>query len=92
MQDTLQLIASILLWSLSLIPNPALRYTAVGITAVLALIYAMYLKHPATQLRQLQNSIGNTEDIVRRAKLLCPRDHFNLAAFGVRLLEYALPI
>jgi hypothetical protein len=92
MQNTFQLIPYIVLWSLSLIPSPALRYVAVGIAAVLALIYAIYLKHPATQLRQLQNSIGNTEDIVRRAKLLCPRDHVSLAALGVRLLEYALPV
>ena len=61
MQDTFQLIASIILWSLSLIPNPALRYTALGITAVLALIYAIYLKHPATQLRRLQHTIRSEE-------------------------------
>jgi hypothetical protein len=92
MQDTVHLIASIILGCLSLIPNAGLRYAALGIASVLALIYAIYLKHPTMQLRQLQHKIGNTEDLVRRAKVLCPRDHLNLAGLGVQLLEYAFAV
>jgi hypothetical protein len=92
MQDTSQLITPIVLWSLSLIPNPALRYTVGGITAVLALIYIIYVKHPATQLRQVQDAAKKTEDLIQRAKMRCPWDHLNLTALGIRLLEYALPV
>jgi hypothetical protein len=89
MQDTSQLIASIILGSLSLISDPTLRYTALGMTALLALIYIIYLKHPATQLRQLQDTIEKMEDLIQQAKLNCRRDHLSLAALGVRLLECA---
>ena len=87
MQDTSQLTASLILGSLSLIPNPALRYTALGITTLLALICIIYLKHPATQLRQLQDTIDNIYELIRRAKVLYPREHLNLATLGARLLE-----
>ncbi|KAJ7141477.1 hypothetical protein C8R44DRAFT_867097 [Mycena epipterygia] len=77
----------ILLESLSLIPNHALRYTLLGITACLTLLYVVHLKRPPTQLRELEDVIKETEGIIRDAKLYCARDLLALAEKGVRLLE-----
>ncbi|KAJ6583839.1 hypothetical protein DFH09DRAFT_262758 [Mycena vulgaris] len=88
MQDnTSQLTVSILLASLALIPNTTFRYTALGFTTCLGVIYAVYLKHPLTQLRQLEKMLETTEDLVRTAKVQCPRDHLSLAEAWIRFLE-----
>ncbi|KAJ7496524.1 hypothetical protein FB451DRAFT_197668 [Mycena latifolia] len=82
-----QLQSSLLLGSLSLIPSDTLRYTLLVITACLALVYVVHLKHPSTQLRQLENLVQKVEEILRDAKLHCPRDLLRLTENGVRLLE-----
>ncbi|KAJ6583871.1 hypothetical protein DFH09DRAFT_1433782 [Mycena vulgaris] len=88
MQDsTSQLTASILLGSLSLIPNTALRYTALGLATCLGILYAVYLKHPSTQLCQLEKMLATTEELIRGAKTQCPRDQLSLAEEWVRFLE-----
>ncbi|KAJ7490631.1 hypothetical protein FB451DRAFT_1389399 [Mycena latifolia] len=66
---------------------PPLRYTVLGITIFLAVIYAISVKHPSTQLHHLQKSLGTTEATIRTAKLQCPRDHLALKEQGVLLLE-----
>ncbi|KAJ7490605.1 hypothetical protein FB451DRAFT_1165961 [Mycena latifolia] len=73
-----QLIVTTLLGISALIPGAPLRYRVLGITISLALIYAIYLKHPSTKLRQLQKIIGTIEETIRSAKLLCPRDQITL--------------
>ncbi|KAJ7490508.1 hypothetical protein FB451DRAFT_1552205 [Mycena latifolia] len=89
MRDNLisQLQSSILLASLSLIPNDTLRYTLLVIPAGVAVICVIHLKRPSTQLSQLDDDVNKTENIIRDAKLNCPRDLLGLTAKGVRLLE-----
>ncbi|KAJ7133572.1 hypothetical protein C8R44DRAFT_730703 [Mycena epipterygia] len=82
-----QLQSSILLGSLSLIPNHALRYTLLLIATCLALLYVIHLKRPSTQLSELEDVLDKTEKIIRGAKSCCPRDILRLAGEGVRLLE-----
>jgi hypothetical protein len=73
--------------SLSLIPNDTLRYSALLLAAGLVLIYVLHLKRPSVQLRQLDDTINKTEEIIQNAKALCSRDLLRLIAEGVRLLE-----
>ncbi|KAJ7490467.1 hypothetical protein FB451DRAFT_1552181 [Mycena latifolia] len=89
MRDNLisQLQSSILLASLSLIPNDTLRYTLLVIAAGVAVVCVIHLKRPSTQLSQLDHDVSKTENIIRDAKLNCPRDLLGLTAKGVRLLE-----
>jgi uncharacterized membrane protein YciS (DUF1049 family) len=84
-----QLLSSILLGSVSLIPNNILRCTALGFVIAFVLIYNLYLKRGRTRLHQLEHSIQRAEDIFERAKSMCahPRDQFRLAEEWVRLLE-----
>ncbi|KAJ7490614.1 hypothetical protein FB451DRAFT_1220514 [Mycena latifolia] len=82
-----QLIVSTLLGISALIPSAPLRYAALGITICLALIYAIYLKHLSTKLRQLQIIIGTIEATIRSAKVQCPRDQITLTEEWVRLME-----
>ncbi|KAJ7133499.1 hypothetical protein C8R44DRAFT_870880 [Mycena epipterygia] len=88
MQDnTSQMIASILLGSLpALIPNSALRYLALATLLCLTVIYAIYIKHPSTQLYQLQEAIATTKEITRSARVQYPRNHLSLTAEWARLL------
>ncbi|KAJ6583876.1 hypothetical protein DFH09DRAFT_263136 [Mycena vulgaris] len=87
MQDTSQLTVSILLGSLSLIPNTALRYTALGLSTTLGVAYGVYLKHPSTQLRQLVKMLETTEELIWSGKAQCPRDQLSLAEEWIRFLE-----
>ncbi|KAJ7490574.1 hypothetical protein FB451DRAFT_1389355 [Mycena latifolia] len=89
MRDNLisQLQSSLLLGALSLIPNNALRYTLLMIAACAALFYVIHLKRPSTQLNQLEDTIQQTEEIIRDAKLHCPRDLLSLTEGGLRVLE-----
>lgn len=82
-----QLLSSILLGSLSLIPNDRFRYTALGVAAGLALIYAVHMKRPSVQLGQLESVIWKADEIIRDAKSFCPRDLLSLTAEGLRLVE-----
>ncbi|KAJ7133577.1 hypothetical protein C8R44DRAFT_730707 [Mycena epipterygia] len=89
MRDDLvsQLQSSILLGSLSLIPNHALRYTSLVIAASLALFYGIHLKRPSTQLSQLEDMVKKAEEIILDAKSQCPRDLLSLTEAGLRLLR-----
>ncbi|KAJ6583943.1 hypothetical protein DFH09DRAFT_1075560 [Mycena vulgaris] len=82
-----QLPSSILLGTLSLIPNDTLRYTLLVIFNCLALLYVIHLKRPSTQLRQLEDMVNKTEDMIQDAKLHCARDILSLTGERVRLLE-----
>ncbi|KAJ7133586.1 hypothetical protein C8R44DRAFT_900223 [Mycena epipterygia] len=86
MRDNLvsKLQSSILLGSLSLIPNHTLRYKLLAIVACLALLYVIHLKRPSTQLSQLEDMVNKTEEIIRDAKSYCPRDLLRLAEEGVK--------
>ncbi|KAJ7133497.1 hypothetical protein C8R44DRAFT_977632 [Mycena epipterygia] len=85
--NTSQLVASILLGSLpALIPDNALRYLALAIVVCLTVICAVYIKHPSTQLRQLQDAIATTKELTRSARQKCARDHLSLTAEWARLL------
>ncbi|KAJ6585449.1 hypothetical protein B0H19DRAFT_421583 [Mycena capillaripes] len=88
MRANIQLISTVLLGSLSLIPSDILRYTALASAIALALVYNLR-PNPATCLDQLEESIRKTEDIFERAKsnCACPRDQFSLTQEWVRLLE-----
>ncbi|KAJ7835494.1 hypothetical protein B0H13DRAFT_1913531 [Mycena leptocephala] len=62
-----QLLSSILLGSVSLIPNNSLRYTALGSAVAFALVYNL-LPERATRIRQLEHIIQQTEEGFGRAK------------------------
>ncbi|KAJ7490635.1 hypothetical protein FB451DRAFT_1552279 [Mycena latifolia] len=50
-------------------------------------IYSIYLKHPSTQLRQLEEMLQGTDTLIRRAKSQCPRDQISLAGETLQLLQ-----
>ncbi|KAJ7617453.1 hypothetical protein DFH06DRAFT_1237715 [Mycena polygramma] len=89
MPDSTQL-SSILLGSLSLIPNDGLRYAALASAVAFLLLFHLRLK-PAGLLHQLAERIKHSEDLFEQAKLNCApsRDPFrvSLAAEWIRLLE-----
>ncbi|KAJ7490495.1 hypothetical protein FB451DRAFT_1389279 [Mycena latifolia] len=87
MHDKAQLTVAILLWFLSLIPNNALRYALLAIVASLALLYAIHLRRPSTQLSQLEHFVQKTEGTILDAKLHCARDLGNLLEKWVELLK-----
>ncbi|KAK7048728.1 hypothetical protein R3P38DRAFT_1876348 [Favolaschia claudopus] len=78
---------SLLLASLSFIPNDTLRYTAVGLAAGAGVLSAIHLKRPSVQLKNLETTVNETEDLIRAAKEFCSRDVLILAEESVRLLE-----
>ncbi|KAF7364801.1 hypothetical protein MVEN_00350100 [Mycena venus] len=82
-----QLKSSLLLGSLSLIPNDTLRYTALGLAASVGVIYTVHLQRPSFQLSQLERTVQEAEEIIREAKAYCPRKVFNLTEEELRLLE-----
>jgi hypothetical protein len=81
------LLFSLLLTFVAAIPNHTLRYTALGLLFVLAALCAVHLWCPSTQLRHLTHLIDQTEDLIRRAMVQCPRDHFSLTEEMGQLLE-----
>ncbi|KAK7048724.1 hypothetical protein R3P38DRAFT_2764640 [Favolaschia claudopus] len=82
-----QLQSSLLLASLSLIPNNTLRYMAVGVVAGVGVLYAGHLGRPSVQLRYLQVVIKETEDMIQEAKQLCSLDLLAITEESVKLLE-----
>ncbi|KAJ6585453.1 hypothetical protein B0H19DRAFT_1109718 [Mycena capillaripes] len=88
MPTDVQLLSTIILGSLSLIPNNVLRYTSLTSVIVFALVYNFYLNR-AAWLHQLEQVIQQTEEIVERAKAkcTCPGDQFKLAQEWLWLLE-----
>ncbi|KAJ7473742.1 hypothetical protein B0H11DRAFT_2236227 [Mycena galericulata] len=83
-----QLQSSILMASLSLIPNNALRYTLLAIIICAAVLCTIHLQRPSTQLHHLGAKIQRAEEIVLEARDYCPRDvQPRLAEQLMRLLE-----
>ncbi|KAJ7858182.1 hypothetical protein B0H13DRAFT_2076629 [Mycena leptocephala] len=82
-----RLLFSLLLTFVAAIPNHTLRYTALGLLFVLAALCTVHLRSPSTQLRHLTHLIDQTEDLIRRAMVQCPRDHFSLTEEMGKLLE-----
>ncbi|KAJ7878272.1 hypothetical protein B0H13DRAFT_2052764, partial [Mycena leptocephala] len=81
------LLFSLLLTFVAAIPNHTLRYTALGLLSVLAALCTVHLRSPSTQLRYLAHLVNQTEDLIRRAMVQCPRDHFSLTEEMGQLLE-----
>ncbi|KAJ6585460.1 hypothetical protein B0H19DRAFT_1059684 [Mycena capillaripes] len=88
MPTDVQLLSSIVLGSLSLIPNNILRYTSLASVIAFALVYNLYLNR-AEWPYQFEQAIQQTEEIIERAKAkcTCSGDHFKLAQEWLRLLE-----
>ncbi|KAJ7740263.1 hypothetical protein DFH07DRAFT_1064270 [Mycena maculata] len=82
-----QIISSLLLGCLSLIPNVTLRYTLLAIIVCLAVMRGIHFQRLSTQLRQLKNKVKMAEEILQTAKLYCPMDVLCLTEQGVQLLE-----
>ncbi|KAJ7028456.1 hypothetical protein C8F04DRAFT_1188636 [Mycena alexandri] len=81
------LILSATLSFVAAIPNHAVRYTALGLTAACTLLYNFRIRSPGKNLRRLQQSIDRTDIRIRYAKAHCPRYHFALAEQTLRLLQ-----
>ncbi|KAJ6567817.1 hypothetical protein B0H10DRAFT_1965209 [Mycena sp. CBHHK59/15] len=82
-----QLQSSLLLACLALIPNNALRYTILGIGAAITVVYIMHMKRLSTLLRQLEDTIQETEGLIHSAKSQCARDQCELGVEDARLLQ-----
>ncbi|KAJ7878291.1 hypothetical protein B0H13DRAFT_2346656 [Mycena leptocephala] len=78
---------SVLLTFVAAIPNHTLRYTALGLLFFLAVLCTVHLRSPSTQLRYLTYLIDQTKDLIRRAMVQCPQDHFSLTEEMGQLLE-----
>ncbi|KAJ7143609.1 hypothetical protein C8R43DRAFT_1014766 [Mycena crocata] len=81
----LQSSIQVLLEILSLIPHHAIRYTALGLVVFVSIIYVVYVKHPTTQLRQLDAAIEKTLKTIEKAKGYC-RDRSSLLEESVKLM------
>jgi hypothetical protein len=81
------LLFSLLLTFVAAIPNHTIRYTALGLLFVLAVLCTVHLWPPSTQLCHLAHLINQTEDLIRRAMAQCPWDHFSLTEEMGQLLE-----
>src|ERR1700761_1545929 len=85
-----QLHSSLLLASLSLIPNHVLRLVALAAFLTLALVHLICLQRPSSQLASLEAMIEKTEKVVDYAKMFCRIGFLQvvLAEENVRLLEF----
>ncbi|KAF7364749.1 hypothetical protein MVEN_00344800 [Mycena venus] len=88
MQDPpTHLITSLLFALTAAIPNHTLRYTALSLMTVLAVLYGIRIRSTSTQLRQLSTVIDTTEVFIRDAMVECPQDYFTLTEQIGCLLE-----
>ncbi|KAJ7215415.1 hypothetical protein GGX14DRAFT_391847 [Mycena pura] len=90
MYESSQLLCSllqVLLASISLIPNHAIRFATLAVSLVMGLVYIMYVKYPSTQLAQLEAIIEKTEQAIPDAGAYCCMGPFILAEANLRLLE-----
>ncbi|KAJ7830195.1 hypothetical protein B0H13DRAFT_2372100 [Mycena leptocephala] len=81
------LLFSLLLASVAAIPNHTFRYSALGLFFSLFVLSCIRFRSPSTQLRHLALLIGQTEELISRAMVQCPRDHFSLTKEMGQLLE-----
>ncbi|KAJ7213945.1 hypothetical protein GGX14DRAFT_392717 [Mycena pura] len=86
MYDT-QLLSSLLLASISLIPNHTIRLAALAVSLVMALTHTIYLKYPSTQLAQLEAIINKTEQVIQDAEAHCRIGPLILVEANLRLLK-----
>ncbi|KAJ7904955.1 hypothetical protein B0H13DRAFT_2663306 [Mycena leptocephala] len=90
MQDAsshLHILPSLLLALVAAIPNHTLRYTALGLLLVFAILCTIHLRSPSMQFRRLAHAIDRTDDLIQRMMAQCPREHFSLTQEMGRLLE-----
>ncbi|KAJ7798162.1 hypothetical protein B0H14DRAFT_2618172 [Mycena olivaceomarginata] len=66
---TSELLSSLLLGFIALIPNHALRYTALGLSLALAIVFSIHLKSPRAQVAHLAVFIDQLEEDIRRAMM-----------------------
>ncbi|KAJ7813311.1 hypothetical protein B0H13DRAFT_1925565 [Mycena leptocephala] len=64
-----------------------LRYTALGLFLVFAMLCTVHLRSPSMQFRRLAHAIDRTDELIRRATAQCPREHFSLTEEMRWLLE-----
>ncbi|KAJ7094216.1 hypothetical protein C8R43DRAFT_1141785 [Mycena crocata] len=81
------ILASVLPALVALIPNNTLRYTTLGLTSCLTLMYFVYLARPSTQLHRLRRKVEEVHCLIQHARAQCFRNNINLAAEWVQLLE-----
>ncbi|KAJ7213971.1 hypothetical protein GGX14DRAFT_563553 [Mycena pura] len=62
-----QLLSSLFLASICLIPDHTIRLAALAVSLVMALVYIIYAKYPSTQLAQLEAIIEKTEQVIQDA-------------------------
>ncbi|KAJ7213958.1 hypothetical protein GGX14DRAFT_444700, partial [Mycena pura] len=82
-----QLLSSLFLGSICLIPNHTIRLAALAVSLVMVLVYIIYAKYPSTQLGQLEAIIEKTEQVVQDAGAHCCIGPFILVEANLRLLE-----
>ncbi|KAF7364745.1 hypothetical protein MVEN_00344400 [Mycena venus] len=82
-----QMLTSVFLAFVAAIPNHTLRYTALSVAVVLAVLFTIRIKSPSTQLCHLAAMINTTNVLIRQAMAQCPRDYFTLTKQMGRLLE-----
>ncbi|KAJ7160200.1 hypothetical protein C8R46DRAFT_1285694 [Mycena filopes] len=83
------LVLSAALTCVAAIPNHAIRYAALGLTAACALIhyYNVHLHSPLMKLHHLIQLIERTAVRIRHATVHCQRHHFFLVEQMLRLLQ-----
>ncbi|KAJ7113973.1 hypothetical protein C8R44DRAFT_984546 [Mycena epipterygia] len=72
---------------LSLIPSNNVRYMVLGLGIGVAVFYAGHLKRPSMRIHRLAETITDTENNIKKAKSICPRDHISLTEESVCLLK-----
>ncbi|KAJ7213960.1 hypothetical protein GGX14DRAFT_392732 [Mycena pura] len=82
-----QLLSSLFLVSICLIPNHTIRLAALAVSLVMALVYIIYAKYSPTELAQLEGIIEKTEQVVQDAGAHCCIGPFILVEVNLRLLE-----
>ncbi|KAJ7113981.1 hypothetical protein C8R44DRAFT_740854 [Mycena epipterygia] len=83
---------SILLVLLSLIPSNNVRYMVLGLGVSVVVLYAGHLKRPSMRIHHLAGTVTDTENNIKKAKSMCPRDHISLTEESMPRLGWTLNI
>ncbi|KAJ7328310.1 hypothetical protein DFH08DRAFT_1023716 [Mycena albidolilacea] len=86
---TSEQLTSLLLAVIALIPNHAIRYTALGILLAAATLCKIHLQSPSMQLSRLEVSLNHTDEYIQEAMVEAPRSYSKLTEQIRRLLEVA---
>jgi hypothetical protein len=73
-----ELLSSLLLGFVALMPNHTLRYTALALSLALVIVFSIHSKSPRTQLGHLAVFIDQLEEDIRRATVHVPRHYSSL--------------